>query len=220
MKSLFVVCLIITIMTYSSLPALTSAATAKYDYSKSSDFSQGLEVGKLMTQINADPGIAQTLMGVNTKVDAVSILFDASLTEYEMIALNAVVSAHTPDTLLEQFCVTLPDADSTITSAMVQIGLLIANSTVAHTHKLISAARMILDGDYRGTFSLVNIGSAMATVSTTTGGINGGSVDIPNGLRNIPTGSMSIPAESSGRFMYAVTDDRLGHEMYMLVRVS
>ena len=127
MKSLFVVCLII-VMTYSSLPALTTAAaTAKYDYSKSLDFPQGLEVGKLMTQISADPGIAETLMGVNTKVDAVTVKFDASLTGSEILALDAVVSAHTPDTPLERFCVTLPDADTTITSAMVQVGLMISN---------------------------------------------------------------------------------------------
>ncbi len=201
MKSLFVVCLIITVMTYSSLP--TTAATAKYDYIKNLDFPQGLEIGKFMAQIRAKPGITQSLMGVNMILNAVTVKFDASLTGSEILALDAVVSAHAPDTLLEQFCVTLPDADSTITSAMVQVGLLITNSAVTRTYTMMTATQMILDGESRGSFYFLNTGSATATVA------------IAAGMKS--EGSLSVAAGGSGHFMYSLTNVRKGSEMYTLV---
>jgi len=205
MKYLFVVCLVI-LMTYSSLSAGTTAATVKYDYSKSLDFPQGLELGKFMAQISAKPGITQTLMGVNMILNAVTVKFDASLTGSEILALDAVVSAHTPDTPLEQFCVTLPDADSTITSAMVQVGLLIVNSAVTRTHTMVTASQMVSDGEYRGSFYFVNAGSATAIVA------------VANGMAS--QGSLSVDAGGNGRFMYSLTDYTQGSEMYMLIRVS
>ena len=194
---------LLLLLTAACITMPIKAIMVNYDYSKTIDFPRGLEVGKLMDQIRANPGILKTLMGTNMIDNVVSILFDANLMSSEMIALDAVILAHTPDTLLEQFCVELPDADSTITSAMVRVGLMIANSTVTRTYTMMTATQMLLDGESRGSFYFVNTGSATATVA------------VVAGMKS--KGSLSVAAGGNGHFMYSLTNVRKGSEMYILV---
>ena len=81
-------------------------------------------IGKLQTEINADPGISAVCLYINTYGDTVEIVFDTSLTSGDETALDAVIAAHDP-TPVVQYAQNMPislNQSSTRNNTYTKIG--------------------------------------------------------------------------------------------------
>ncbi len=188
------------------VPDGSSAILSKFTYSKAIDFTQGFALNQLAEEIKTDPGILEVFMGITMILDDITIIFDQSITLSEMDALNSIIAKHVPESLLDHFCVTLEDANIRITTKMMLVGILVAPTTLERDYTMLSAAQIIASGEYKGGFMLVNDGI--------------GTVNLLMGIGGDSRGSMGVVPGSSGKFMYAITNDTHGSETYMIIRVS
>ena len=196
---IFVICNILAVV--------QSSHQVKYIFSKSMDFTQGIEINKLVRQIETNENILKIFLGITVHESGViDILFDHDLMGSEMTALNAVVAAHVPDSLSDRFFLTLPDANAMLTTDMINVGLLIAPVTMTRNYTIMSAITLIADKTTKGTFCIVNTGSAP--------------VHLIKGMGEMIKGSAVIMAGTSGTFGYAVIDYTTNSEFCQIIRVS
>jgi hypothetical protein len=72
--------------------------TTEYTKSLSSDFGGNLILNQFHHEIEADTGITTTFKGLTQTLDDVMIIFDSVLSGGELTTLEALISAHVPDT--------------------------------------------------------------------------------------------------------------------------
>lgn len=72
-----------------------------YTYTVSGDFSSGVDIGQLRTEIKDNVSITSNVANIKKSGDNIHIYFKSTLDGSSMTALDAVVAAHVPDPSLE-----------------------------------------------------------------------------------------------------------------------
>lgn len=210
-KTIFILCIVLTVVGFSK----SVNSLSKYTYSKTTDFPHGIEANKFTDELQAieftneletGTDLSKKPIGINIIGDEVSILFQTSLTAYEILVLNAIVTAHSIRTITERFCTILEDANTLLTPSMIQIGIFVAPVTSERNYTLPSALQMIEYGQGHESFYFVNNGSAPINLLINTGGSS--------------VGLMKIQADVSAHLKYTVTNYDKGTEAYLIIRVT
>ena len=180
-------------------------AVSTYTYSLSNNFTNGINVPEFESTI--EKGLVNvTLIDVTVTGDVVDINFQDPISVGHQFVLGIYVTEHSVTSLLDRSCATLPDADDTITSAMIRLGLLVTSATSARTYTLMTATEMVDAGVSTGKFFLKNTGSASVTLGLGTGGTTTDDMVVVSG----------VPAQ----FICIVTNDITGSHAYVVLRVG
>jgi hypothetical protein len=187
---------------------LISPAGAVYihSYSLSIDFGGAIDLSQFSDEIVDSPSITAVFLTALETGDDIDIHFDVTLSGPEITALDALVAAHVPYTTEQKVCRPLADADTNMTLRQISVPVLVANITAPRTYRYPTAATMVAAGVVGGDLSIINTGTATATVTVQTGGSM--------------HGSTAVAAGTSGSFRYSVTDTTPASEVYMLLRMA